>query len=289
MSNNYNDNLFPPNQMFDFYQKLTGPKKFVVNRGIHATAEISGILGLPNRIWSDVHRWFDYWFMGKQNGILDDGPIAMEHKGELEYFDNLPMTRGLTPVPLNPVNPLVQPNGVRNAADEGVIEIATWWDSGATSGIPLLSPILDAYTPVKVWKKIRRIRQDFGALFVTEPLAEPMTLRGIPQLETWVKVKDPESQFIAYLYDVNRSGWGKLLSHGVISLRDRQVGEVVKIDLDLNTLATDVETGHRVALVVDGSDPLYDNAPARTKYFDMNHQGDQKTRLYLPDMPLPVR
>jgi predicted acyl esterase len=75
----------------------------------------------------------------------------------------------------------------------------------------------------------------------------------------------------------------------VISLRDRQVGEVVKIDLDLNTLATDVETGHRVALVVDGSDPLYDNAPARTKYFDMNHQGDQKTRLYLPDMPLPVR
>ena len=54
LANAWGDTIFPPNQYADFYEKLTGPKRLELRPGDHATAEITGLFGLPNDVWTDT-------------------------------------------------------------------------------------------------------------------------------------------------------------------------------------------------------------------------------------------
>jgi len=59
MANAWGDSIFPPNQLADFFGRLAGPKRLELRPGDHAIAELTGILGLPNDVWTSVQRWFD--------------------------------------------------------------------------------------------------------------------------------------------------------------------------------------------------------------------------------------
>lgn len=56
LANAWEDSLFPPQQMADLYQGLTGPKRLMLSPGDHATPELFGAAGLPNDVWDSTRR-----------------------------------------------------------------------------------------------------------------------------------------------------------------------------------------------------------------------------------------
>src|SRR5690606_39782165 len=56
----WNDGIFPPGQIIDFYSALTTPKRLMLAPGDHATQEAFGAFGLPNETWESLNRWFDH-------------------------------------------------------------------------------------------------------------------------------------------------------------------------------------------------------------------------------------
>jgi hypothetical protein len=72
-----------------------------------------------------------------------------------------------------------------------------------------------------------------------------------------VKPSAAEGTCVAYLYDVNALGIGKLITHAPYTFTDRTPGTSFGVDLELFSTAYDVPAGHRLALVIDTVDPLY--------------------------------
>ena len=68
MSNNFLDRLFKPNDQLEFWLNLDGPKRLLLNQGMHAEAELLGVFDLPNYVWHQARRWLDYWLKGVENG-----------------------------------------------------------------------------------------------------------------------------------------------------------------------------------------------------------------------------
>lgn len=96
LSKNFQDDLFTPNPTMAMYQRLTGPKKLLINQGIHAQAEAPGaLLDIDNHVYDQAHRWFDRWLKGVSNGVDTEPRVSMELKfsHRREHFDTWPSPR----------------------------------------------------------------------------------------------------------------------------------------------------------------------------------------------------
>lgn len=85
LGNAWGDTIFPPNQYADFFEKLTGPKRLEFRPGDHATAEATGLLGLPNDTWTNAHRWFDRYLKGERNGVDAEAPVQIKSRSTEGY------------------------------------------------------------------------------------------------------------------------------------------------------------------------------------------------------------
>ena len=280
LANSYRDNLFPPSQSLPFFEALTVEKKFYMNRGIHASAETSGIIGLRSEIWDSVHDWFDHWLTDKKSILKEDYPYILQSEEGLEYFKSLPKGNAKKGgIALNVWNDIEK--GGADIEKSG-IDIDTLRDSGASTGVPIIGAIFDSHTPIKTRKRLSRVNKKHGAVYVGEKLASEKKIRGIPKVMVDLIPNSPELRLVAYLYDLDRWGKGTLISHGVVSLRGLIEGEEISINLDLALNSYDIEKGHRFALVIDGGDQLYGKSSAQSEGFRIVHDGSQKLALLIP-------
>lgn len=67
----------------------------------------------------------------------------------------------------------------------------------------------------------------------------------------------PQGTVVAYLYDVNALGVGRLVSHAPQSWSGRPPGQPFPLDVTLFDTAYDLPAGHRLALVLGTRDALY--------------------------------
>ncbi|MFF4951071.1 CocE/NonD family hydrolase [Streptomyces chattanoogensis] len=70
----WHETLFPPNQTLEMFNALSGPKRMALSIGDHGSPEISGLLGLPNRIWVAPHA-----LVGRQSAL--GGPTSRPRTG----------------------------------------------------------------------------------------------------------------------------------------------------------------------------------------------------------------
>ncbi len=71
LSNNYQDFIFNPGDMLDFYNKLKiNNKVLYLNQGTHASAEASVITGKNNPLWDKAYHWLDKTFKINNNTPL---------------------------------------------------------------------------------------------------------------------------------------------------------------------------------------------------------------------------
>lgn len=243
MANAWGDTIFPPNQYADFYEKLTGPKRLEFRPGDHATAEMTGLFGLPNDVWTDTERWFDHHLKGEANGINRELPVRLKSRSTGGY-EGYPDWKSV-----GATN--------RKIALGGTTTIRTNVNSGADGGVVFLSSILDQVAQLPPVASIPLIPRLWAGVWQSEKYATAQHVRGTAKLHTTVTPTKESGTLVAYLYDVGPLGLGKLVSNAPYTFHGRTPGKPFGVDLELYSTAYDVPAGHRLALVVDTVDPLY--------------------------------
>ena len=243
LGNAWGDTIFPPNQFASFYEKLAGPKRLEFRPGDHATAEATGLLGLPNDTWTSAHRWFDHHLKGADNGVDREQPVRLKPRSDAGY-EGYPDWKSV--------------NAHRRTIPLGDSE-HLWAnvDSGANGGVVMLSNLLDQFFQAPPTASIPLLPRAFAAVWQTERYDSAQRVRGTVRLHTTVTPTAESGTFVAYLYDVGPLGVGKLVTNAPYTFHGKQPGQPFAVDLDLFSTAYDVPAGHRLALVVDTVDPLY--------------------------------
>ncbi|MFG2876490.1 CocE/NonD family hydrolase [Streptomyces sp. NPDC048337] len=244
LGNAWGDTIFPPNQYAKFFERLTGPKRLEFRPGDHATAEGTGLLGLPNDTWTNAHRWFDRYLKGERNGVDTEAPVQIKSRsndGYEGYADWKSVGSG----------------GTEKLALSDSEHLFANVDSGADGGIIFLSSVLDQFVKAPPAASIPLLPRAFAAVWQSERYGEDRRVRGTAKLHTTVTPTKADGTFVAYLYDVGPLGIGKLVSNAPYTFHDRTPGRAFGVGLELFSTAYDVPAGHRLALVVDTVDPLY--------------------------------
>ncbi|MEU6182998.1 alpha/beta fold hydrolase [Streptomyces coeruleorubidus] len=243
LANAWGDTVFPPNQYADFYEKLTGPKRLEMRPGDHATAELTGLFGLPNDVWKDTERWFDHHLRGEDNGIDREQPVQLKSRSTGGY-EGYPDWKSVAATN-------------RKIDLAGTTTIRTNVNSGADGGVVFLSSILDQVAQLPPVASIPLLPRRWAAVWQSEKYATAQQVRGTAKLHTTLTPTKESGTLVAHLYDVGPLGLGKLVSHAPYTFHGRTPGKPFGVDLELYSTAYDVPAGHRLALVVDTVDPLY--------------------------------
>ncbi|MFH9611151.1 CocE/NonD family hydrolase [Streptomyces sp. NPDC017448] len=243
MGNAWGDTIFPPNQYASFYDKLTGPKRLEFRPGDHATAELTGLFGLPNDTWTSTRRWFDRYLKDEHNGIDTEPPVQLKSRTG-EGYEGYPDWKSVGAV------------RSRIPLDESK-KVWANVDSGANGGITLLSNALDQFLKLPPTVSVPLLPRTFASVWQSERYATEQRVRGTSRLHTTVTSTKPSGTFVAYLYDVGPLGVGKLVSNAPYTFHGQTPGRPFPVDLELYSTAYDVPAGHRLALVIDTVDPLY--------------------------------
>jgi predicted acyl esterase len=244
LANSWGDSIFPPNTYADFYDRLTVPKRLEFRPGDHATSEATGLLGLPNDVWTDAHRWFDHYLKGAPNGIDTQAPVQLESRNGSDGYEGYAAWSAV-------------PTATRELRFGGTRTIATNIDSGADGGVIFLTSLLDQIAQAPPVVSVPLLPRAVAAVWQTGGYATAQRIRGTVKLSTTVTPSAAEGTFIAYLYDVDALGTGKLITHAPYTFTGRSPGQSFGVDLELFSTAYDVPAGHRLALVIDTVDPLY--------------------------------
>ncbi|MFE1863011.1 alpha/beta fold hydrolase [Streptomyces anandii] len=268
LANAWGDTVFSPNQYADFYERLTGPKRLEFRPGDHATAELPGLFGIPNDVWTDTRRWFDHYLRGQDNGVDREQPVQLKSRST-DGYEGYPDWKSV--------------GADRRKFDlTAPATIHANVDSGADGGIVFLSSILDQVTRIPPMAWVPLLPRRWAAVWQSERYATAQRVRGTAVLHTTLTPTKESGTFIAYLYDVGPLGVGKLVTHAPLTWHDRTPGESFGVDLPLYSTAYDVPAGHRLALVVDTVDPLYTEHNPSGAQLTFSSPADDPSYLSVP-------
>ena len=287
LANNFGDNLFQPNSVLALYQALSTPKKLDLSQGTHAIGEVLGMDNSNHTVWKNAHDWFDYWLKGEPNGITDKAPVAME----VMFGDYEPLNSWPSPA-INPHTFYLHEKEIDGDGDMKSVPYSPWWpktdkiysglDTLATTGIPLLSYFIEDVLEVPIISSMPLINSINAIRWESDWLTQTAQLRGIPQIHLTVTPSKSKALLVAYLYDVDWTGTGRLITHAPYTVLDATPGEKISVDIDMVATAYDVPPGHYISLVIDTADLLY--SPPTTALYNIyvNYQDNHENSLTLP-------
>jgi putative CocE/NonD family hydrolase len=282
---NWQDDMFSPNSTLAMFSALTGPKKLMLQPGIHASAEIPGaLLDVDNAIWDQAHRWFDRWLKGKANGIENEPKVSLQPKfaGDRETLSSWPAPE------LRSLDYQLTPRGAvrwelsclcwRGISGElqtgqrttsGRDSINNALDTTATTGpVPVLSPLAES-VGLPVVNHMATVLPAFGVRYEGPWLSQPLKVRGVPALKVRAVPSQKRGMLVAYLYDVDLAGFGTLITHGARAVHAATPGQSQDFSFDMVATGYDVPAGHRLVLVFDTQDSLYGPPVRAGERFDM--------------------
>jgi predicted acyl esterase len=268
MENAYGDSLFAPNQLADFFGQLTTPKRLELRPGDHAIPELTGLLGIQNDAWTSVHRWFDQYLRSVNTGITTENPVVLQLRdsGAYESYPNWgAITTSSLKLGLSDVHWWSSEGDLlTNATQTGWTDsIPGGIDTTANGGVVLLTNGAEALTGDLPYLWVPSVSRLNAGVWQSSYFSGVRRIRGAAKLHLTVTPSNSgQSTVIAYLYDVDVLGNGRLLTHVPYTLRGTTGGHAYTIDTDFPATAYDLPSGHRLSLIVDTVDPLYgDSAP----------------------------
>ena len=287
----YGDNLFQPNTLLDMFGQLTGPKYIDLVSGTHATAELlPSLVGIgENIIWENTYKWFDLHLKGESNEMATAKPLQMKvkFKDQTDGFDDYPIASA------NDETFYLHPRGLFDSGDLETYQYQSWFGKDNTinawagtlfsTQIPLLSQLLEQLN-IPIYADISAASDTRSIYFNTGYLSNEMEIRGTPSVSLQVQPYYDKAQIVAYLYDMDMWGTGKLITHGVITLPDADYGKKVQVDFDLVTTAYDVPAGHRLVLAIDTKDPEYKSVTSFAYNLDFEFSSSKQSTLKVPTL-----
>jgi len=288
----YGDNLFQANTLLEMYSSLTGPKHIDLVPGTHATAEIiPALLGIgENTLWDNSFNWFDIHLKGETNALSVADPVQMKVKfqNRFEGFSSFPVPQATDE------KFYLHPRGAFDTGDLETYPYQSWFGKDNTinswagtlmfsTQIPAISQLLEQLN-VPVLASIPLASKIRSIYFNTGRLTEVMQIRGAPSVKLQVQPKESNMQLVAYLYDMNALGVGKLITHGALTLPQVEAGKKVTIDFELVTTAYDVPVGHKLVLAFDTKDPQYQSPTNNAYNVDFEFSRQKQSVLSVPTL-----
>lgn len=267
LANAFEDSLFVPGQLVDFYNRLTVPKMLLLSHGDHTTAEMGGAQGFPNEIYAAVNAWFEHYLEGVSNGIDLQSPVQLKSQaGQWRGFADWNAVQQNAVV-----YALTKPTGLFGILPTGSLSPAggASWQYGigggvptaATTGVAFLSGALTGYLDLPPPVELAFIDRAHAAVWTGPVLAQTQNLLGMPSLQLTVTPANGQFTLIAYLYSVDPlTGVGQLISWKPYTVLDAAVGAARTINMRLEATNWEIPAGHQLALVVDTSDIRYAGA-----------------------------
>ena len=257
-SHNTSDYLFPSTDILSLFERLTVPKRLDMNNGVHAMAELPGLLGLTTYSWKQVDRWLAYWLRDEKNEVMSESQARwqLRNRPQMRVEDNDLRSEALQ-FRLSPSKMMAGKKG-----KPSFLKINSQWDTYATTGIPVLSSVMDASRFWLVKLALDYINRKFGIALISQPIEKKATILGSPILQFKLTPDSRKMQLIAYLYVVDESNIGTLMSHIPLTLHHCQPGEALEVELKFHATAFAIAPGHRLGVVLDTQDPLYQILPS---------------------------
>jgi predicted acyl esterase len=129
------------------------------------------------------------------------------------------------------------------------------------------------------------LESDFRAIYWnSDALPNGMKIRGTPSVSLRIQPHYHKVQLVAYLYDMDAWGYGKLITHGVVTLPDANWGSKVRVDFDMVTTAYDVPAGHKVVVAIDTKDPYYKSPTTADFYVDFQYKTSEQNVVTIPTL-----
>lgn len=175
------------------WQGVKGPKKMLITP--------PGWLDRPFVQYHDeIIRWYDYWFKGVQNGVMEEKPIRWFVTGDDEYREEQewPLARTQwTDFYLRSFGRLMK-------------EPETWGE---------IEP--DGYTqePLLVTNKIKAVS------YATTPMSRDTEVSGPISLYLYASIDAEDSYLKATVYDTDPNGKERALTHGHLRMSHRKLDE----------------------------------------------------------------
>ncbi len=285
----YGDNLFQPNTLLDMFSQLTGPKHIDLVPGTHATAELlPSLAGIgDNIIWRNTFKWFDIHLKGETNSLSNAKPLNMKVKfsDRYESFDNYPVAQASNKTFF------LHPRSTFDTGDLETYKYSSWFNNtdriNAWAGtlfstqIPLLSQLLEQLD-IPILADISAASDNRSVYYESDRLESTLKIRGTPSVKLQVQPHYDKIQLVAYLYDMDWFGTGRLITHGVITLPQAPWGSQIELNLDMVTTAYDIPAGHRVVLAIDTKDPQYKSPTGVDYYVDFEFNRNKQSKLTIP-------
>lgn len=261
----WNDGIFPPSQMTDFYTALRGPKRLMLAPGDHATQEAFGAFGLPDETWESLTRWFDHHLRGVDNGIDAEPPVQVKPNSGGGTWTGYPDWPSVTAS--ETVYHLTKPAATwTNWRTTGGLaaEPATGWSyqirtalgTAANSGALMLSGAVQQFADIPTGVSLPLVSRVYAGVW-TGPALNGVTVSGTPRVRLTVTPNRSDASLFVYLYAVDSTGTGALVTHKPYTLRGATPGKAQTVEIALEPVVWRVPSGHRLALVVDGQDLRY--------------------------------
>jgi len=286
----WNDDVFEPNQILDFYQRLNVPKKLIMTNGLHGFDPGRGEFLFPNRIWEDVRRFFDYWLKDERdNGIMEEPPISYYQAWDQRMVsaDAWPpegvkgQTYFLRRDPLEDVNAgrLEDEAPGDDETSEQIINNTV--TSGHWSGFSIVR--LNALNNLPIPGVPFSIPGD-SASFTSAPLDADTVMVGAPSVKLDLASSTNECQANALLFDVSPRGFPRLVTHCAYMKEDMEPDTVESFQFELIACAHRFRAGHRIRLVVCACDPMYVFPSRVPSAYRLFHSADNASSLTVPVM-----
>ncbi|MGK8523920.1 CocE/NonD family hydrolase C-terminal non-catalytic domain-containing protein [Nocardia asteroides] len=287
-SNTWHEGLFAVNQVLETFEKLPRPKRLNMWIGDHAAPEGPGLIAPPrpgagpNVPLQEAYAWLDHYLKGEDNGV-DAWP---------EISNQVMFTYVTTPAAGNGQNMIIEPARREEKASWADVTTGTetllltdereggdgalspdptsGWQRSFTVGKEDEVVAMDKLiaTGQEEWSgnpKIywtEEIDRSHALVWSTGPLLATSggvarQIRGIPRLQVTVDSSEESATVVAYLFDVAEDGSARIITHEPKTVES---GMPQTVAWELQAAAYDVPDGHRLMLVLDGSDFLYSSA-----------------------------
>lgn len=267
IANNFGDNLFQPNNVLNYFNKLKSPKKLILSQGTHASSELGGLFGVNNDPFKYAKIWMDYWLKGIDHQFIhaEDMLFEKDLSDDKEALKSTKLNKRY-------VTKYLKPEGV---VFSGVLSdfpalfpekdylFLGNRDSFATTGIPVVSAIIDGHFKYPQIELIPGIVRKGGFVFKSQELDEELKIRGNIKANLSIASSRSTIQVSVYAYDVGPYNIAKLITHGTYAKRNIEKDKFYKVSFDLVTTAYDVKPGHEIVFVIDAHDPLYSDLLGR--------------------------
>ena len=194
-----------PEAMVSLYNKVSGPRKLLMGPWMHGSPDSADVEPVDH--YRELLRWWDYWLKGIDTGIMDESPITFFVQGEGWKHENDWPGKAVHSTEfylsgdraLSTEEPSITGTDIYQA-DPTVGTSSTLWDPKSLG----------------VGRPLEQGPDDILSLtYTSEPLAEPLEIRGSPEVLICAAVEGAEDvNIVAKLCDVDEEGRSSQITTG---------------------------------------------------------------------------